>query len=131
MYLRALAPSRTRHGRRRLFILFFILIGVLVLIVPLELYQLQQGGGLYNLSRSTLIKILGLQHIPDVDETFGLIHLVTQTTKNQHILGNVTNLDPTRPVDMRVYAEGERLDWNERMRKLNMKYPLVIFSKVR
>jgi glutaredoxin len=65
-----------------------------------------------------------------VDEMFGLLHLVTGDSEHQHILGNTEGFDPTHPVDMALYAAGnDDLDWNKRVKELNERYPLVVFSK--
>ncbi|KAJ7502376.1 thioredoxin-like protein [Mycena galericulata] len=67
-----------------------------------------------------------------VDEIFGLLHLVTGDSEHEHILGHTESFDPTKPVDMAVYAAGsgkDDVDWNQRVRELNEQYPLVVFSK--
>lgn len=67
-----------------------------------------------------------------VDEMFGLLNLVTGDSEHEHILGHTESFDPTKPVDMALYAAGkDDLNWNERVKDLNERYPLVVFSKVR
>ena len=62
-----------------------------------------------------------------VDEIYGLLHLVTRTDGREleHDIGIVSN----RAMDMGMYTEGE-VNWDEEVRELDEKYPLVIFSKV-
>lgn len=44
------------------------------------------------------------------------------------------SLDPTRPLDLSVYADGDpapKPDWPARVKLLNAETPLIVFSKVR
>ncbi|KAK7043153.1 hypothetical protein VNI00_008507 [Paramarasmius palmivorus] len=69
---------------------------------------------------------------PNVDEIYGLIHLVTnEDEEHQHVLSSAPKLDPTEPVDMALYAPGEEkdIDWEKEAGLLNEKYPVVVFSK--
>ncbi|KAF8631864.1 hypothetical protein AX15_002134 [Amanita polypyramis BW_CC] len=67
---------------------------------------------------------------PKVDEIYGLIRLVTSGVEKEHTLSNALDLDPSKPVDLSVYAEGRRwLDWTGEMKRLDANYPIVVFSK--
>ncbi|KAK2463667.1 hypothetical protein APHAL10511_004418 [Amanita phalloides] len=62
-----------------------------------------------------------------VDEIYGLIHLVTSGTENYDTL---TDADPAKPVELAVYAGGRRrVDWRRETKRLDTKYPIVVFSK--
>jgi hypothetical protein len=66
-----------------------------------------------------------------VDEIFGLLHLVTGDSEHEHILGHTESFDPTKPIDMSLYAAGkDDVDWNKRAQEINEQYPLVVFSTV-
>ncbi|KAL0571729.1 hypothetical protein V5O48_010237 [Marasmius crinis-equi] len=66
-----------------------------------------------------------------VEEIYGLIHLVTnEDDEHQHILNNSPKLDPTKPVDMALYAPGEvDVNWSEEVARIDAQYPVVVFSK--
>ncbi|KAJ7152635.1 thioredoxin-like protein [Mycena crocata] len=65
-----------------------------------------------------------------VDEMFGLLHLVTSGSDSQHVLGPTESFDPSKAIELDVYASGkEVLDWSKRVKQLNKRMPLVVFSK--
>lgn len=65
-----------------------------------------------------------------VTEIHGLLYYVV----NENEVLAYDGLDPTRPLDLSVYADGDRApkpDWPARVKLLNAETPLVVFSKVR
>ncbi|KAJ7091982.1 thioredoxin-like protein [Mycena belliarum] len=86
-----------------------------------------------GISRANIVQLVKpkTKSAAKVDEIFGLIHLVTGDSEHEHILGHTDNFDPSKPVDMSLYAAGstDEIDWNDRVRVLNERYPLVVFSK--
>ena len=75
---------------------------------------------------------------PRVDEMHGVLHFVTtypDRTLNEadgainvEGLGSIV-VDPQQPVDLRVYAPDGNDTWSEHVKELQVKHPLVIFSK--
>ncbi|KAJ7212956.1 hypothetical protein GGX14DRAFT_361066 [Mycena pura] len=87
-----------------------------------------------GLSRANIAQLVKYKAQPPakVHEIFGLLSLVTGDSENEHILAREEGFDPTRPVDMAVYAAGkDDIDWNTRVQELNERFPVVVFSKVR
>ncbi|KAJ6594477.1 thioredoxin-like protein [Mycena capillaripes] len=125
-------PSGSSPIRRRRFIL--LVIGIVGFIYffgsPFRLpAALKDVSGI---SRANIVQLVKPRSKTPakVGEIFGLLHLVTGDSEHEHILGHTESFDPTKPVDMALYAAGkEDLDWNERVRELNEHYPLVVFSK--
>ena len=89
-------------------------------------------GGRYLLSESSQLRIVDYLATSrsKVDEIYGLIHLVTGGVEKQHALTEAADADPTKPVDLSVYAEGKQIEWRSEVKKLDAKYPVVVFSKV-
>ncbi|KAJ7162111.1 hypothetical protein C8R46DRAFT_1103536 [Mycena filopes] len=86
-----------------------------------------------GISRANIVQLVKPKSkVPaKVDEIFGLLNLVTGDSEHEHILGHTEGFDPTKPVDMALYAAGaDELDWNKRVQELNERYPLVVFSKM-
>ncbi|KAI0315228.1 thioredoxin-like protein [Amylostereum chailletii] len=80
-----------------------------------------------------------ISHTRRAQEIHGLLHFVVN--KPDKILvpagtiqGDEGALDPTRPIELRVYGEdgaqdGSEGEWRERIRALDRDTPLVVFSK--
>ncbi|KAJ7623587.1 thioredoxin-like protein [Roridomyces roridus] len=122
------APTPFR--RRRILLVVVLLVGFIYFFgSPLQLPDaLKDVSG--SVSRANIAQLVKPQKAQKpVDEIYGLIHLVTGDNEQEHILGHTEGLDPTKPVDMGVYAAGTKLDWSKRVRELNDEYPLVVFSK--
>jgi hypothetical protein len=67
---------------------------------------------------------------PSVDELHGLLYYAVH--QNEALAHDAP--DPTRPLALSVYADGDRSptpDWPSRVKHLNAEAPLIIFSKVR
>ena len=81
-----------------------------------------------EISRSKIVDYISSR--PKVDEIYGLIHLVTSGIEEQDRLTEAADGDPTKPIDLSVYAEGRQIDWRKEVKRLDTKYPIVVFSKV-
>lgn len=131
-----LLASTRPFRRRRLLFLTVISFGLFLLFRgSIDLPSALKDVGVPNLSRANIAHLVKsesqLLKPKAVDEVFGLIHLVTGDTENEHVLSHLPDFDPTKPVDMTVYAPGEKgIDWNKEVARLNEQYPLVVFSKV-
>ncbi|KAK7005989.1 glutaredoxin domain protein [Favolaschia claudopus] len=91
---------------------------------------LRNASGVSRAKIVHLVKGSKSQTAVKVDEIYGLLNLVTGDSEHEHILGHTESFDPTKPVDMALYAAGkEDLDWKERVEELNTRYPVVVFSK--
>ncbi|KAJ6498783.1 thioredoxin-like protein [Mycena sanguinolenta] len=128
-----LLPSGTTPIRRRRF-----LIAIVALLCFIYFFgsPFRIPGALQDVSGLSRAKIVHLvkgskgQPPVKVDEIFGLLNLVTGDAENEHILGHTEGFDPTKPIDMGLYAAGkDDLDWSQRVMELNEQYPLVVFSK--
>lgn len=82
----------------------------------------------------------GLRHVspasvaalmrPRVDEIHGLLYYAIHS--DEALAHDAP--DPTRPVDLSIYADGDLSptpDWPARVKLLDAKTPLIVFSKVR
>jgi hypothetical protein len=131
-----ITPSARTPIRRRRFLFFALLLFAAIFIfgVPWELPPSLKDGNLHSaLSRANIAKIVQskLRAGPKVDEIYGLLHLVTGDTENEHILSQAVELNPTKPISLTVYAAGNAtIDWSKEVGELNEKYPVVVFSKV-
>ncbi|KAK1228702.1 hypothetical protein PQX77_008196 [Marasmius sp. AFHP31] len=121
--------------RRRRFIILILCVVVFFLFVrgDWELPEVLKDAGV-PLSKGNFAQIMKgkLKTSGKVDEIYGLIHLVTNDDdEHQHVLSQTPKLDPTKPVDMALYAPGEEdeVDWAKEVDYLNTKYPVVVFSK--
>ncbi|KAJ7467149.1 thioredoxin-like protein [Mycena latifolia] len=133
---RMLPVSGSSPIRRRRFIVVVIaLVGFIYFFgspfqLPAALKDVSGG-----ISRANIVQLVKpkSKNSVKVDEIFGLLHLVTGDSEHEHILGHTESFDPTTPVDMALYAAGDKdsdeMDWNERVQVLNERYPLVVFSK--
>jgi hypothetical protein len=64
---------------------------------------------------------------PRVGEIHGLLYYAVQ--ENDALADDVP--DPTRPIDLSVYADGDPApNWPARVKALNQVTPLIVFSKV-
>jgi hypothetical protein len=64
---------------------------------------------------------------PGVNELHGLLYYAVQ--ENEALADDVP--DPTRPIDLSVYADGNPAqDWPTRVKLLDQATPLIVFSKV-
>jgi len=129
-----LTPSARTPIRRRRFIFFTLLVVVAIFTfgVPWEVPpSLKDGNFQSALSRASIAKLLQskLKSGPKVDEIYGLLHLVTGDTENEHVLSQTVELDPTKPISLAIYATGNSIDWSSEVDELNEKYPVVVFSK--
>ncbi|KDQ57426.1 hypothetical protein JAAARDRAFT_35144 [Jaapia argillacea MUCL 33604] len=71
-----------------------------------------------------------------LQEIYGLLHFLTSAKTSGLMLDEVVVrglqddvVDWGKPVDFRVYANGEEDDWDENARELLHNYPVVVFSK--
>jgi hypothetical protein len=65
---------------------------------------------------------------PRVDEIHGLLYYAVQ--ENEALADDLP--DPTRPIDLSVYADGDPApNWPARVKLLDEVTPLIVFSKVR
>lgn len=83
----------------------------------------------FDISQSKIADYLSTSR-PKVDEIYGLIHLATGGIQSQDTLTEAADADPTKPLDLSVYAEGKQIDWRREVKRLDTKYPIVVFSKV-
>ncbi|PFH51917.1 hypothetical protein AMATHDRAFT_2625 [Amanita thiersii Skay4041] len=121
----ASSSSPIRRSRGLLLIVFVI--ALFFLFVPR--HQLSSALQDTGISKEKLVNYFGSSK-PDVDEIYGLLHLVTGDVEKQAILSSNPDIDPTKPVDFSVYAGGRRwMDWKEETRRIDANYPIVVFSK--
>lgn len=124
----AQARSLIRGRRRALFSLTALVLLFLFLFSPshdlLGLPPALQGlrrvspASITSLMRHSVVEIHGLLYYA-VNENEGLAH---------------DTPDPSRPLDLSVYADGDpapKPGWPARVKLLNEKTPLIVFSKVR
>ncbi len=83
-------------------------------------------------STSSYFDAITLRRKTTVPEIYGVIHLVTGNA--EHTLAHDVTHDPTKPVDMHVYAvdgdgKGGDMDWAAERQRIDTEYPVVIFSK--
>lgn len=123
---------------RRVFAFFTILIGFLLIFgVPWSLPPSLRDAGISALSRANIAHLVKSTSDPTVpppkiDEIYGLLHLVTADTDEEYSLDSVTDLDPMQPINMTVYAAGDKkINWSTTVKRLDKNYPIVVFSKVR
>jgi hypothetical protein len=66
-----------------------------------------------------------------VEEIYGLLHLVSGDHEQEHVLSNAVHLDPTVPIELSFYADGDTsLNWTIERDTINKNYPIMVFSKV-
>ena len=121
-------PLPLLRRRRVLFPLFTIALLFLFLFSPShDLFGLPPA--LQGLRRVSPASIAALMR-PSVDELHGLLYYAVH--QNEALAHDAP--DPTRPLDLSVYADGDRAptpDWPSRVKHLNAEAPLIVFSKVR
>ncbi|KAJ2930246.1 hypothetical protein H1R20_g6827, partial [Candolleomyces eurysporus] len=120
--------SSFRRRRVILYIALFIF-GLVLYYSPWELPASVKESGLSGrLSRANIAQLTKVQK--EVDEIYGLLHLVTSDMpENEHILSS-TELDPTKPIDWSVYAAGEpKIDWVKEAARIDKVHPIIVFSK--
>ncbi|KAG7099078.1 hypothetical protein E1B28_000953 [Marasmius oreades] len=129
--------ATTTIRRRRLIALIVVVLIIFLLFVrtsELELPDVLRDAGV-PLSKGNFAHIMkGKLRFSsvEVDEIYGLIHLVTNDDhEHQHVLSQSPKFDPTKPVNLTLYAPGEEneVNWVEEVERLNEKYPVVVFSK--
>lgn len=121
--------SSLRRRRPLLYLALFIF-GLVLYYTPWELpASVKESGLAGRLSRANIAQLT--RGRKDVDEIYGLLHLVTSDMpENEHILSS-TELDPTKPIDWSVYAAGEpKIDWAKEAARIDKVHPIVVFSKV-
>ena len=121
-------PLPLFRRRRVLFPLFALVLLFLFLFSPSQdLFGLPPA--LQGLRRVSPASIAALMR-PSVDELHGLLYYAVH--QNEALAHDAP--DPTRPLDLSVYADGVRSptpDWPSRVKHLNAEAPLIVFSKVR
>jgi hypothetical protein len=121
-------PLPLLRRRRVLFPLFTIVLLLLFLFSPShDLFGLPPA--LQGLRRVSPASIAALMR-PSVDELHGLLYYAVH--QNEALAHDAP--DPTRPLALSVYADGDRSptpDWPSRVKHLNAEAPFIIFSKVR
>jgi len=128
-----MSPLSASPVRRRRFIVVVVALVCFIYFFgsPFRLPAALKGvSGISRAKIAHIVKGSKSQAAVKVDEIFGLLHLVTGDSEHEHILGHTESFDPTKPVDMALYAAGkDDLDWYKRVEELNERYPLVVFSK--
>lgn len=124
-------PSRVPIRRRRFFIFVALLVTLLLFYSLLwELPLSLKDTGFEALSRASIVYYAkSKSEASKVDEIYGLIHMVTEDVERD--LTHIGGIDPSEPLNMTVYAGDEPINWPKAVKKLNNKYPIVVFSKVR
>jgi hypothetical protein len=82
--------------------------------------------GLRRVSPASITSLMGHR----VTEIHGLLYYVV----NENEVLAHDSLDPSRPLDLSVYAYGDpapKPDWPARVNLLDVETPLIVFSKVR
>ncbi|KAF9270095.1 thioredoxin-like protein [Marasmius fiardii PR-910] len=133
-----MASLATTTIRRRRFITLILAVLIVVLLFvrtsEFELPEVLKDAGV-PLSKGNFAHVMKEKlrfSQTEVNEIYGLIHLVTNDDhEHQHVLSQSPKFDPTKPVDMKLYAPGEEdeVDWGKEVEMLNERYPVVVFSK--
>jgi hypothetical protein len=125
------SPPR-QHGllrRRRRALLLLALSALLFLFLFSSSHDLLGlPPALHGLRRVSPASIAALvRPRPGVNELHGLLYYAVQEDEALA----VDAPDPTRPIDLSVYADGDRAsDWPARVKRLDQATPLIVFSKV-
>jgi hypothetical protein len=124
----ARARSLLRLRRRTLFTLIALLLLFLFLLSPShDLLGLPPAlQGLRRVSPGSITSLVRHR----ASEIHGLLYYVVN--ENEVLAHDA--LDPTRPLDLSIYAVGDpapKPDWPTRVELLNAETPLIVFSKVR
>jgi len=119
-------PLPLLRRRRILFPLFTLALLCFFLFSPShDLFGLPPA--LQGLRRVSPASIAALMR-PSADELHGLLYYAVH--QNEALAHDAP--DPTRPLDLSVYADGDRAptpDWPSRVKHLNAEAPLIVFSK--
>lgn len=120
--------QRVRRRRRRVILLALSALTLLFLFLFSPTHDfLGLPPALQGLRRVSPASIAALMR-PRVDEIHGLLYYALQ--ENEALADDVP--DPTRPIDLSVYADGDPApNWPARVKVLNEVTPLIVFSKVR
>lgn len=124
-----LARARFLRGRRRTLFSLIAFVGLfLFLFSPThDLLGLPPAlQGLRRVSPASIASLMGHR----VTEIHGLLYYAVNG--NEALAQEA--LDPTRSLDLSVYADGDpapKPDWPARVKLLNAETPLIVFSKVR
>lgn len=112
-----------------------MLVGLFLYFGPYEIPASLKDSSFSSLTRANVAHLVkqntnSTPPRPPVDEIYGLLHLVTQDDEHQHVLSNAVDMDPTKPVDMAIYAASNTdIDWYEEMERLDREHPIFVFSK--
>ncbi|KAF5351705.1 hypothetical protein D9756_007656 [Leucocoprinus leucothites] len=124
--------SFPRRTSIRLFFLICALFGLSWTFgLSWELPESWKDTGILTSSRARIAAAFSARKQSNVDEIYGLLHLVTaDSDENQHVLTNNVELDPTKRIGLNDYAAGnEEPDWSAEVERLDKEYPVVVFSK--
>ncbi|KAG6873447.1 hypothetical protein C0995_015536 [Termitomyces sp. Mi166 len=123
--------SRAPIRRRRFFILVALLVALLFLYgVPWELPPSLKEAGFEALSRASIVyHAKSKSEASKVDEIYGLLYMVTEDVERDLTHIDSEGLNPSEPLNMTIYAADESIDWSQAVKRLNKKYPVVVFSK--
>ncbi|KAF8636383.1 hypothetical protein AX17_003565 [Amanita inopinata Kibby_2008] len=106
-----------------------VLLTAVAFVILVSRFQLVRSLPETSLYRENIISYFGTSK-PDVDEIYGLLHLVTTDVERRYTLSNAVEINPTEPIDFSVYAGGRKwVDWKREVKRLNTNYPVVVFSK--
>lgn len=128
----------SKHGkgiaspiRRRRFLLgAFLLVSILCFFFfPWEIPLSLRSASLSGLSRASVARLTKSKK-GEVGEIYGLLHIVTGDHEQEHVLSNAVQLDPTLPVELSFYAGDSTLDWYKERERIDLHYPVIVFSKV-
>lgn len=128
-----LLMSPLRRTSVRLIILVCALLGLSWTFgLSWELPESWKDSGILTSSRARIAAALSAKKQSNVDEIYGLLHLVTaESDEYQHVLTTNVELDPTKTLSLDDYAAGNKgLDWVAEVKRLDKEHPIVVFSKV-
>jgi hypothetical protein len=120
-----------QHGRcrrRRVVILLALSVLLFLFLFSSSHDLLGLPPALQGLRRVSPASIAALvRSRPGADELHGLLYYAVQ--ENDALADDAP--DPTRPIDLSVYADGDPApDWPARVKLLDQTTPLIVFSKV-
>lgn len=118
------------RGRRRI-LLPLLVLALLFLFLFSSHDLLGLPPALHGLRRVSPANIAALVQNRGVTEMHGLLYYAVHES-DQALAHDAP--DPTRPLDLSVYADGElapKPDWLARVKHLDAEAPLIVFSKVR
>ncbi|KAF9567936.1 thioredoxin-like protein [Agrocybe pediades] len=122
-------PFGSSIRRRRIFLGILLTGAFLFFFVPWEIPLALRDASLSSLSRASIAK-LSKPKKSEVKEIYGLLHLVTGDNEQEHVLSNAVDFNPTVPIDLDLYAAGNKhLDWDKERDRIDSEYPVIVFSK--